>query len=170
MPDKIFALLRSFCFGAVFIALQVWLLPRWLGLPGSLDAPREQPLRWLGLAPVAAGSVLVLSCVWRFGTTGHGTPAPFDPPRRLVTRGPYNYVRNPMYLGMALALIGEAILFAEPRRVIFIYALVLVAITNLFVILYEEPTLRAKFGAEYERYCAAVPRWIPRWRARPGSR
>jgi protein-S-isoprenylcysteine O-methyltransferase Ste14 len=109
--------------------------------------------------------MLMLMCVWRFGTTGEGTPAPFDAPRKFVAVGPYRYVRNPMYWGMALTLIGEAVLFAEWSRAntirMGIYAATLVVITNAFVIFYEEPTLRGKFGGTYEEYCRRVNRWIP---------
>lgn len=149
--------------GALFIALQVWFLPRWFGIPADRTAPWRQPLRFTGLAPMAVGAVLMLSCVWRFGARGEGTPAPFDPPRRLVIQGPYRAVRNPMYWGMGLFLAGEAMLFALPSLGLLVFAAVLIVIVNLFVHLYEEPTLRRTFGAEYEDYCARVPRWLPRW-------
>jgi protein-S-isoprenylcysteine O-methyltransferase Ste14 len=94
----------------------MWLLPRWMGIHADLHAPQAEPLRWIGLLPFVGGSIVMLTCVWRFGTTGEGTPLPLDPPQKFVAVGPYRYVRNPMYLGMAFALIGEAILFAEPRK------------------------------------------------------
>jgi protein-S-isoprenylcysteine O-methyltransferase Ste14 len=156
--------LRSFFFAALFIALQVWFLPRWAGIQGSWPAAEQEPWRWLGVIPAVLGAMLMLACVWRFGTTGEGTPAPFDAPRKFVAVGPYRYVRNPMYWGMALALVGEAILFADwsQWKLITIYAAVLVAITNAFVVFYEEPALRVKFGGEYEEYCRRVNRWWPR--------
>ena len=158
-------LLRSFLVAALFIALQVWFIPRWVGIRGSWPAAEQEPWRWLGVVPAVLGMMLMLACVWRFGTTGEGTPAPFDAPRKFVAVGPYRYVRNPMYWGMALTLIGEALLFAEWSQAntirMAIYALVLVAITNAFVLFYEEPTLRLKFGGEYEEYCRRVSRWIP---------
>ena len=96
--------------------------------------------------------------------TGRGTPAPIDPPKELVARGLYRYVRNPMYVGVMSILVGEALIFAS--RTLVWYAVTVFIGFNLFVLLYEEPTLRHKFGAAYERYCAAVPRWLPRLRAR----
>ena len=156
------ALLRALIVGTIYVSLQVWFFPRWVGLQGNPGAPLAQPLRWIGLLPAMLGAAIMVSCVWDFGAAGHGTPAPFDPPRRLVTRGPYRWVRNPMYLGMALALAGEAVLFARPTRGLFAYALVLMVITQLFVVFYEEPTLRRKFGADYDRYVASVNRWLPK--------
>jgi len=91
---------------------------------------------------------------------GGGTPATFDPPRALVATGPYRWVRNPMYLGALLLLVGEAVLF--DASVLFRYAAGFAVVTHLFVVLYDEPTLRRKFGDSYDRYRATVPRWIPR--------
>jgi protein-S-isoprenylcysteine O-methyltransferase Ste14 len=112
------------------------------------------------------GSAVMLTAVWRFGSAGQGTPMPLDPPRQFVAVGPYKYVRNPMYLGLAVALIGEALLFADWSRANAVriggYALVLMVITNLFVMFYEEPALRNRFGAEYEEYRRRVNRWWPK--------
>ncbi len=161
---NLFSIVRSLFFAALFIWLQMWLLPRWAGIRGHWHAPQDEPWRWLGTAPFALGALLMLACVWRFGTTGEGTPAPFDAPRKFVAVGPYRYVRNPMYLGMAMALIGEAVLFAERESAarILWYGLALAAVTECFVLFYEEPTLKRKFGAEYEAYCRSVRRWWPR--------
>ena len=159
-----YSLLRSAVFAALFIWLVMWLLPRWVGIHADLHAPQAEPLRWIGLLPFIGGSVVMLSCVWRFGTTGEGTPLPLDPPQKFVAVGPYRYVRNPMYLGMAFALIGEALMFAERAslaRIVWL-GITLVAITNCLVFFYEEPALRRKFGFEYEDYCRKVDRWLPR--------
>lgn len=166
---KAFALLRTALVAAVFVALQVWFFPRWFGIPGDRNAPWRQPLRLAGLLPMALGGAVMLACIWRFGAQGEGTPAPFDPPRRLVIHGPYRRVRNPMYWGMAFFLLGEAILFAAASVRLLVYAAALVLIVNLFVRLYEEPTLRQTFGTEYESYCAEVPRWFPRRRPTAGA-
>jgi protein-S-isoprenylcysteine O-methyltransferase Ste14 len=159
----VFSIIRSLFFAALFISLQVWYLPRWVGIRGRWVAPMDDPWRWLGVVPITFGAALALACVWRFGTTGEGTPAPFDPPRKFVAVGPYRYVRNPMYLGMALLLMGEAVLFAARASVTRIvgYGLALVTITECFVLFYEEPTLRRKFGGEYQEYCRRVSRWVP---------
>lgn len=115
---------------------------------------------WLALAPLGIGAAILLRCAWDFAVVGLGTPAPIDPPKSLVVSGLYRYVRNPMYVGVALVLCSEAMLFNSRR--LLIYAILVAMGFNLFVLLYEEPTLRKKFGASYQTYCRAVPRWIPR--------
>jgi len=117
---------------------------------------------WLALAPLGMGAAILLKCAWDFAVVGLGTPAPIDPPKSLVVNGLYRYVRNPMYVGSALVLCSEAMLFGSRR--LLTYALLVAIGFNLFVLLYEEPTLRKKFGASYQTYCRAVPRWIPRLR------
>ena len=88
---------------------------------------------------------------------GEGTPAPLDPPRKLVIRGPYRFVRNPMYIGAGRTLASAALIYGALS--IFIYTGLFFLITHLFVVLYEEPTLRRTFGDEYEAYCSRVRRW-----------
>ncbi|PYS93887.1 MAG: isoprenylcysteine carboxylmethyltransferase family protein [Acidobacteria bacterium] len=135
-------------------------------LPYTLLPARQMPpagsVRYLGLLPVLLGVLIYCWCAWDFAITGRGTPAPIDPPKELVARGLYRYVRNPMYVGVMSILIGEVLFFAS--RTLLWYALAVFVGFNLFVMLYEEPTLRHKFGAAYENYCAAVPRWLPRIR------
>lgn len=109
----------------------------------------------------ASGVALALWCIFTFALTGHGTPAPFDPPRRLVDVGPYRLVRNPMYVGAGLALAGAALFYQS--WALLVYGLVFVLITHLFVVVYEEPTLRATFGDSYQQYCQRVHRWLPSW-------
>jgi protein-S-isoprenylcysteine O-methyltransferase Ste14 len=105
-----------------------------------------------------------LRCIWDFGWTGRGTPAPMAPPQRLVVIGFYRYVRNPMYLGFTAGWIGLWIVF-EHANLVAIAAVASVALgIDLFVMLYEEPTLRGKFGSDYEAYCRNVNRWWPRVR------
>jgi protein-S-isoprenylcysteine O-methyltransferase Ste14 len=157
-----FSLLRSLLYASAFIALQLWYLPRWVGIRGSWGAHEEQPWRWIGFGFVVLGIRLMVMAVFRFGTAGEGTPFPADPPRKFVAVGPYKHSRNPMYLGMTMALIGEAVFLADwsQWQRIAIYAAVLMVITECFVVFYEEPTLRKKFGSEYEEYCRRVPRWL----------
>ena len=114
----------------------------------------------LGLAPVAIGAVLYLWCAWDFATFGRGTPLPLDAPKQLVTHGIYRFVRNPMYVGVLLAILGQALWFGSVP--ILWYALAVALCFHLFVILCEEPTLRRKFGESYAQYCRTVSRWIPR--------
>ena len=115
--------------------------------------------RFAGLIPIALGALVYLRCAWDFTFTGRGTPAPFDPPKEMVASGLYRYVRNPMYVALLLVLAGEAVLFES--ALLLVFAAGLFSVFHLWVIFYEEPTLRRKFGDSYERYCMKVPRWIP---------
>jgi protein-S-isoprenylcysteine O-methyltransferase Ste14 len=149
----LFALVRSIVVSLAFVSIWVWFLPRWLSGPLEVIHPA-------GALIIAAGSVLAGWCVVEFACRGHGTPAPFDPPRRLVISGPYRFVRNPMYVGLAIILAGEALLTA---RVWFLAELgVLGLALSLLVRLHEEPALRRAFDDDYRRYSAAVRRWVPR--------
>ncbi len=125
------------------------------------DVPRPAGfLNWLAIAPCGLGAVILLKCAWDFAVVGLGTPAPIDPPKFLVVSGLYRFVRNPMYVGVGLVLSSEALLFSSPG--LLEYALLVGIGFFLFVVAYEEPTLRRKFGTSYKAYCQAVPRWIPR--------
>ncbi len=119
-------------------------------------------LRLSGLLPLALGMTVYLWCAWEFARSGKGTPAPYDPPQLLVTRGLYRYMRNPIYVGVGLVILGEALLFDSIA--LLAYAVLLLTLFHLRVVLYEEPRLRAKFGADYQQYCLAVPRWLPHLR------
>jgi protein-S-isoprenylcysteine O-methyltransferase Ste14 len=115
--------------------------------------------RYLGVIPVFLGVPILLWCIWDFTFTGKGTPAPIDPPKELVVRGLYQYVRNPMYIGGVFILFGETIFFAS--LLLFGYTVFIFLSFHMFVIGYEEPTLRRTFGEAYEAYCKSVPRWLP---------
>jgi protein-S-isoprenylcysteine O-methyltransferase Ste14 len=128
-----------------------------VGRPATLRGPQI-----VALVVGALGAAVALWCVVAFALVGRGTPAPFDPPRRLVVRGPYRRVRNPMYLGAAVAL-GAAALFYESLALLGFTALFLL-MTHLFVVGCEEPALRGSFGAEYDAYCREVRRWWPKLR------
>ncbi len=106
------------------------------------------------------GGVIVLWSFWNFLRQGRGTPAPIDPPKELVATGFYRYVRNPMYLGILAISIGHFLWFEYWN--LLLYAVVVFAAFHLFVVYYEEPTLKRKFGTSYEEYLKKVPRWIPR--------
>ncbi len=114
-----------------------------------------------GFGALALGAALVAWCLGAFIVQGRGTPALFDSPRRLVAAGPYRYVRNPMYIGGALLLLGFGLVQRSPSIVLFVAVWCL--LFHLFVVLYEEAALRAKFGPDYEEYCRRTPRWIPRF-------
>jgi protein-S-isoprenylcysteine O-methyltransferase Ste14 len=152
-----FVLLRAGVVAALFVGLWTWLVPRWIA-GGELE-PRWSPA---AVVLMVAGGLVMLRCVWDFAWTGQGTPAPFDPPRTLVITGLYRFVRNPMYVGMGTFLVGEALLLPAITRPMLILAAVLWAVVTVFIMVYEEPTLRRSFGADYETYCRHVRRWIPR--------
>ncbi len=139
------------------------LVPYWL-LSSRFDLAIDKlgGFRVLGLVPILLGALIYLWCAWEFTFAGKGTPAPIDPPKELVVQGLYRFVRNPIYVGVSLVIIGESLLFESTR--LFVYALLLLLVFHLFVVYYEEPTLRSKFGESYERYCKTVPRWMPRVR------
>ena len=150
----------SLAVGTAFFALWFWLLPSWLGF--RVDTSGAALWRWIAAVPSVLGFAVALRCVWDFGRTGHGTPAPIAPPKRLVVVGFYRYVRNPMYLGFFVGWAGLWVVFGRADLAAIAVACVVVLGVALFVQLYEEPTLRRKFGADYEEYCRNVRRWLPR--------
>ena len=119
---------------------------------------------------LVSGAAIYAWCVWDFASFGRGTPAPIDAPKRLVIRGLYRYVRNPMYLGVLTVVLGWAVLFGE--AILLVYAASVWTGFHLFILFYEERHLRREFGGEYDAYCARVGRWLPRLRpnAQRGAR
>jgi len=139
------------------------LVPWWLtGWQVRQPLPYWAPLRVAGAALVAAGTSVLVHAFVRFVVEGIGTPAPVAPTERLVVGGLYRYVRNPMYLAVVAAIIGQALALGQPA--LLWYAAAVGAATGAFVRWYEEPTLRRQFGAQYETYRRAVPAWWPRLR------
>jgi protein-S-isoprenylcysteine O-methyltransferase Ste14 len=162
LPSSRAALLKTLIFTIVVPGTVTVLVPRWIL---ASEEPNTLPLgavRILGAHLLLVGAVVYLRCAWDFAVAGRGTPAPLDPPRELVARGLYRYVRNPMYVGILAILVGEALFFGSRR--LLVYAAVAALFFNLFVLFYEEPALRRQFGKSYERYRKEVPRWIPRLR------
>ncbi|MDQ3174103.1 MAG: isoprenylcysteine carboxyl methyltransferase [Acidobacteriota bacterium] len=155
-----FVLIRAVTYATLFIGLVLIYVPdrllSWSGIVGPAAIEGQQVA---GMVIGAAGAAVAMWCIFTFASIGSGTPAPFDPPRRLVIQGPYRFVRNPMYFGAGLAL-ASAALFYESLPLLGYAGLFFLA-THLFVVWYEEPTLRRTFGQEYEAYCREVSRWWP---------
>jgi protein-S-isoprenylcysteine O-methyltransferase Ste14 len=156
---------RAVTYATLFIGFVLVFLPARVLARAGVRPPAALGLpQIVGMLVVAAGAALALWCILAFAFVGRGTPAPFDPPRRLVVRGPYERVRNPMYVGATLALAGAALFYRSGA--LLGYAALFLALAHLFVVVYEEPTLRRTFGADYDAYRRRVSRWWPRIRRR----
>ena len=150
---------RAMLFGLVAPGTVTILVPT---LIASSDG-RSLPVgagRFAGIPLIAAGASVLVWCFTDFVRQGRGTPAPWDAPTELVSRGMYRSVRNPMYVGIVTALLGESLLFRSAWLLAYTAGVWLMF--HLFVTIYEEPHLRRVFGASYEAYLVRVPRWIPR--------
>jgi protein-S-isoprenylcysteine O-methyltransferase Ste14 len=136
-----------------------WLVTGWDGSPPGWDA-----VDVLSVLTGLAGLAIVVACFVRFVREGRGTPAPAAPTEQLVVGGLYRYVRNPMYVGVGLVIAGQCLAFRSVALVAWL-ALFTVAVT-VFVVTYEQPTLRERYGASYDAYCRSVPAVVPRLRRR----
>jgi protein-S-isoprenylcysteine O-methyltransferase Ste14 len=136
----------------------VWLPWTILDATGAGAAPA--PARAAAFVAFALGASVYAWCVFDFASFGRGTPAPIDAPRRLVARGLYRFVRNPMYVGVLLVIAGWVL--RSGSAALLLYGAGVALAFHLFVVLYEEPVLRRSFGGEYEAYCSRVGRWLPR--------
>jgi protein-S-isoprenylcysteine O-methyltransferase Ste14 len=149
-----------------FVAgLVPWWISHWRFQPAFLGL---QPLRFAGGILITLGTAGLLDSFSRFAMQGLGTPAPVFPTRHLVVTGLYRYVRNPMYVAVVSAIIGQGLILGNVT--LLEYGALVWLLFHLFVLVYEEPTLKASFGAEYAVFCAEVPRWIPRLTAWAGHR
>lgn len=157
--------LRTLLFSILVPGMVALYFP-YLFLEGAheLTLPLMFSLPWIGIIPFALGIALYFWCAGEFTFRGGGTPAPIDPPRALVIKGPYRWTRNPMYVAVLSTILGEALLFRSAALAI--YAVLLFGTFHLFIISYEEPTLQRLFGAAYTEYQHAVPRWLLRWPTR----
>jgi len=144
----------------VFIPTAILLLVDGTGFAADFQTPAEVTFYAAGML-LAAGGYLSIKTVGLFTAFGEGTPAPWDPPQKLVILGPYRYVRNPMITGVILALLGECILFNS--WLIFLWTLVFLAGNMMYMPLVEEKGLAARFGDPYREYRDRVPRWVPRF-------
>ncbi len=157
-----FTALRALIYMSGFVYLWAWLalgvrryderiglaLPEWAGMVGAIL--------------MVGGAAFALTCIGFFVVRGRGTPAPFDPPREFVAVGPYRYVRNPMYIGAIVLVIGFGLYFTSVS--IGLFSRVFLFIAHLFVIFVEEPGLENRFGQSYLDYKKSVNRWIPKWK------
>jgi protein-S-isoprenylcysteine O-methyltransferase Ste14 len=145
-----------------------WMITDWQVKFPEFALPAVQVV---GAALAALGALMLIDSFARFALKGLGTPAPVFPPKHLVVDGLYRHVRNPMYVGVVSAILGQALIFASPG--LLVYGLLIWLGFHLFVVGYEEPTLRETFGDEYETFCRNVRRWIPRlapWRSTTAPR
>ena len=141
-----------------------WTFTRWQVAPPLLGF---FPFRVIGVLLIALGLPGLLDSFGRFAIQGLGTPAPIAPPQHLVVTGLYRYVRNPMYVAVLSLILGQGLLFGNVS--VLLCALIFWLACHLFVVFYEEPTLRGKFGDEYKEFCANVRRWLPRPRPWKGA-
>jgi len=163
MADSWLAL-RSLLWALLLPGLFAGYLPwRFFGL-SRVKVDFVDPTHLLGLLCIGAGVALLAACIVEFARSGRGTLSPVDPPRHLVVRGLYRYVRNPMYLSVTTIVLGECLLTRSTD--LFVYWVIWFLGANLFVLGYEEPTLRHQFGAEYDAYTQRVGRWVPKLRVR----
>ena len=157
-------LLRALTYATLFVGLFLVAVPQRILTASGIARPAHiGPAQAAGFALVALGAALVLWCVLTFALIGKGTPAIFDPPRKLVIAGPYRWVRNPMYIGGGLAVVGAALFYRSAALAL--YALGFFLVVHLLVLLYEEPRLSRVFGSPYDDYRRAVHRWVPTWRS-----
>src|SRR5215470_15068037 len=152
-------LLRSLFFTFLLPGTVTVLIPYWL-VSSIVPVRYFHWFQYLGLPLILIGAAGLLGCIWQFFSEGHGTLAPIDAPKQLVVRGLYKYVRNPMYVAVVTVLIGEIILFGS--KAILVEGVIFMMSAYVFVVFYEEPTLRRLFGESYERYSKTVGRWLPR--------
>ena len=166
MRTKAAAIAGSAGFLVIAPGVVAGLVPWWLtGWQQGAEWP--VPVRVAGGLLITAGAATLLGSFAQFALEGRGTPAPPAPTEHLVVRGVYRYVRNPMYLSVTAIVLGEVML-TRSRALLGYWAVWFLA-ANLFVLLYEEPTLRERFGPSYEAYTQRVGRWLPRFRSRPDA-
>ena len=156
---------RAILGSALFLLLApgtvAFAVPRWIHRSSqSLEWLQAWPIRVAGAMFITAGLFILLDSVTRFAIEGLGTPAPPLPTKKLIVTGLYRNVRNPMYVAVVSLIEGQALMWADAR--VLVYGALIWIAFHLFVIVYEEPTLRRMFTREYADFNLNVPRWIPR--------
>jgi protein-S-isoprenylcysteine O-methyltransferase Ste14 len=162
MPRALGPILKTLLFTILVPGTVAGLIPYWLF--GAVYSPARGPWAWSGIVVLIAGAGIYFRCAWEFAVRGLGTPAPIAPTKFLVVGGLNRRVRNPMYIGVLLVILGQAALFRALQ--LLAYGIVVIFLAHLFVVFYEEPTLRRLFGESYEDYRRSVPRWVPRLKLR----
>jgi len=164
---QLFAIVGSAIFFVLAPGVVAGLAPWWMS-HWRVETPMRGwlPMRLIGGLFIAAGVPVLVDSFARFAVQGFGTPAPVFPTKHLVVTGLYRLVRNPMYVAVVSVIFGQGLLMGNFR--ILAYGGLVWLVFHLFVLVYEEPTLRATYGPEYEQFCAAVPRWLPRLDPWPG--
>ena len=150
----------TICVPGTVVVLVPYLLSRWAMQPPFLG---QAATRGVGVLLLVVAAPVFFDFVTRFVREGHGTPAPIAPTEHLVVGGPFRRVRNPGYVSVVAMILGQGLLFGSGA--VLEYGAATALAFHVFVLLYEEPTLRRQFGAEYEDYCRRVPRWLPRLRS-----
>ena len=154
-------LARALTYATFFIGMLLVGLPAGVLSLAGVTRPSGMGLQQaLGMLLTVAGAALGAWCILTFVFVGKGTQAPFDPPKKLVIRGPYRALRNPMFAGAALTLVGAAVFYGSSA--LLAYAVAFLLVTHLAVVYYEEPALRKSFGVEYANYCEKTGRWWPK--------
>lgn len=156
---RAFAALRGILYALLFVSLWSWIAIVVRRYDDRLPFAIPEGARPIAVALAAVGACVAFACVAVFATRGRGTPAPFDAPRAFVATGPYRFVRNPMYLGAAAVIAGAGLWFRSGSILLLAGGFLL--FFHLFVLLYEEPALRSRFGESYETYTRTVRRWWP---------
>jgi protein-S-isoprenylcysteine O-methyltransferase Ste14 len=169
MTRRVLAIIGSAVFLVIAPGFVAGLVPWWIS-HWRLEPPffGTSLFHFAGGTLIALGAVCLIDSFSRFAVQGAGTPAPVFPTRHLVVTGLYRYVRNPMYLSVASVILGQGLLFGNVT--LLEYGGLVWLLFHIFVLVYEEPTLKASFGPEYKVFCAEVPRWIPRvtpWKGHP---
>ena len=155
-----FIILRSIIYVPLFILFFGWIALNVRGFDRQIGALLPLWARSIGIVFMTAGGILVLTCVAVFIIRGRGTPAVFDPPTQFVATGPYAYVRNPMYIGGFILLVGFGLYHISIS--ILILSVILLGLFHLFVVFVEEPRLEKTFGESYFEYKKQINRWIPK--------
>ena len=157
----VFVAFRTLCYMAAFILFFGWLASRVQPLDERLKVPLPTWITFAGVLVGAIGGLIAFACAGVFVMRGRGTPAIFDPPRKFVAVGPYRFVRNPMYIGGFLMLMGFGLY--ERSLAILLFAIAIFVLFHLYVVFVEEPGLEARFGESYLAYKRSVNRWLPRF-------